>query len=252
MQLQNQEGPHEAPEDPETAEQALVMVDRARAALDAAIDFQTVRHCRTAAVAAAALAHEAQDRTLLDRAQRLKLYAERRGGEMLIEALADGTRAVPGLVPSRRKDPVASDNTIPLTLQQIGIARPDATHWQRLARIPRADFEAALGTLPLGHVSRAAVLREAPPPVRVAPPRKTPPPPVKNDRPKKPTAADRRKALFDATPPASAFAGKAFAFVVAIETWRRSGETLSDVEREGLEKVAAAVAALLSPPTEEE
>lgn len=106
--------------------------------LKKATRFDEVQKIRTTAAGFIAAATAARDTETIALASELKLRAERRAGAMLIEAKQTGDRRGPGR-PEKESFP---DGTILLpTLKQLGIVAKEAMAWQRVARIPDAEFE---------------------------------------------------------------------------------------------------------------
>jgi hypothetical protein len=148
--------------EPETPEQALMMLDRASRALTDALDYQQVRHIKSAAVAVAALAREAKDATLIEKATRLRVRAERRAGQMLIESAEKHERATRQYT-GRGNQISGLEMPPPPTLADIGISGVESSQWQQLARLPDDEFAGALDTVAAtdGSVSTARVLSTA-------------------------------------------------------------------------------------------
>jgi hypothetical protein len=121
----------------ENRDEALAFLDRARFALDAALDYQSVRQCRDGAIAMAAYAREAKDKTLVEKALRLRLLAERKAGDMLKASKEDGTRM-------RGGEYRHGKNLDRLHLKDIGVSRMQSSQWQQLAALPPEDFEVAV------------------------------------------------------------------------------------------------------------
>jgi hypothetical protein len=147
----------------QSTSEALLFLDRARLALDAALDFQAVRECRDMSVALAAYAREARDTSLLDKAARLRVEAERRAGAMLA---ASGALRAKG----------ARDEGAPrLKLSDIGISAVQSSVWQQMAALPDSLFSDAMAqaTQPGKLLTSVKVMAAAraiqPPPPREVP-----------------------------------------------------------------------------------
>lgn len=111
----------------------LMIADGSRRAIAAASTIPEAKHIRDAAEAARTYAKKA--RLGLDaqnRAAEIKLCAERKCGELLIGMAECGERA------GRGKPDTASG--LP-TLADLGIEEKQSTRWQKIARIPLAEFE---------------------------------------------------------------------------------------------------------------
>jgi hypothetical protein len=70
----------------------------------------------------------------------IRVCAERKCGQLLIEAKENGTRTS-GHAPMKK---VESDAPIPLNLDDLGITRDQSSQWQKLAEIADDKFEEAL------------------------------------------------------------------------------------------------------------
>jgi hypothetical protein len=116
----------------------LVRYDAARKALAAAHRVDEVKHIHDKATALLAYARQAGDFELQNRAAEIRLFAERRAGELLVDMQATGQRRAK----ERGRPKKLSSST---TLPKLGITRDQSSKWQRLARmIDDATFEKAL------------------------------------------------------------------------------------------------------------
>jgi len=88
----------------------------------------------------AAYAKQANDKSLIRMATELKIRAERRAGEMLIESKLKGDRHT-GY--GDQKSDYRCVSPIP-TLAEIGISRNQSSRWQKLAAVPETQFEQAV------------------------------------------------------------------------------------------------------------
>lgn len=119
----------------------LLKYDAARTALAAAHRVDEVKDIRDKAVAIAAYARQAKDRDMITWATEIKLRAERRTGELLIE-----TEKHPGGGPGRGKknqSPPATSFSPP-KLKDLGISKDQSADWQKVAAIPEREFERRL------------------------------------------------------------------------------------------------------------
>jgi hypothetical protein len=135
---------------------ALVRYDAARKALAAAHRVDEVKHIHDKATALLAYAKQAGDYELQNKAAEIRLFAERRAGELLVDMQATGQRRA-----KERGRPTKVSS--PTTLPKLGITRDQSSKWQRLAKmIDDATFEKALvrAKEKYGELTTAAVLRE--------------------------------------------------------------------------------------------
>jgi hypothetical protein len=133
----------------------MIRYDQARKALAAALSVVQVKEIRNKATALLAYARQAHDLTLQHQAMELRLYAERRAGELLTVMEKSGERQAkqkgrPKYV-SRRA-----------TLPELGISRTQSSKWQMMFRlVDDATFERALAQAKeKGELTTAAVIRE--------------------------------------------------------------------------------------------
>ena len=132
---------------------ALTKYDAARYALAEAVKIDEVKDIRDKAQAMAAYARQAKDTEMVEWATELKVRAERRAGQMLIEADVS-----PG-----PKSQLSKATTINPKLADLGISRDQSANWQKLAAMPEKHFETAVETArsTAGSVTSAFMLREA-------------------------------------------------------------------------------------------
>lgn len=133
----------------------LVRYEAARTALAEAHRVDEVKDIRDKAEAMAAYARQAKDQELILWATEIKVRAERRAGEMLMNSRTSGQRAGSG--GSLKKE------SKPATLSDIGISNDQSSRWQQLASMSEEHFEAAVATAKdtAGQVTTAFMLREA-------------------------------------------------------------------------------------------
>lgn len=139
---------------------ALIRYEAARTALAECQQFDEVKDIRDKAEAMAAYARQANDSELIQYATEIKVRAERKCGEMLIESAERGERATKhGNVNPATK---VSNDTTP-TLSDIGITRDQSSRYQSLASMSDEHFETAVATAKdtAGEVTTAFMLREA-------------------------------------------------------------------------------------------
>ena len=121
--------------------QELEKYDAARHALQAAASVDEVKEIRNKSLALAAYAKQAKDKDLLSWASEIKIRAERRAGELLIDmekakgATEKNTRR--GTIKVPRDDQ-------PKTLAALGISKNQSSHWQSVAAISEENFEKAI------------------------------------------------------------------------------------------------------------
>jgi hypothetical protein len=89
-------------------------------------------------------------------AKRIKIRAERRAGELLIEMKADGKLAKPG---ANQRKKQTSRAVTSATLADLGVSPNQSSQWQRIAEVPEAKFEKIVESdSPSDSPSRATVL----------------------------------------------------------------------------------------------
>jgi hypothetical protein len=116
----------------------LARYDAARRALAEAHRVDEVKSIRDKAIAMQAYARQAKDTTLLTQATEIRMRAERRAGELLIEMAERKERLA-------SKDTLARGRSVPprevSTLSDLGVTKTQSSRWQRLARIEPDKFE---------------------------------------------------------------------------------------------------------------
>jgi hypothetical protein len=117
---------------------ALIRYDAARRALAAAHRIDEVRAIRNKAEAVRVYARQAGDFELQNQACEIRLFAERRAGQLLVDMQIAGERQA-----KERGRPKKVSS--PTTLPRLGITRDQSSKWQRMARmIDDATFDKAV------------------------------------------------------------------------------------------------------------
>jgi hypothetical protein len=144
---------------------ALVRYDAAKRALAAAHSFDVVRSIRSRAEAIRVYARQAGDFELQNQAAEIRIRAERRAGQLLLEIEKNhGTRGEGRPRKDGTKSRRSSKTTAyPAKLEDIGITKDQSSKWQRLALlVNESTFERALAQAreKNGELTNAALLRE--------------------------------------------------------------------------------------------
>jgi len=134
---------------------ALIRYDAARRALAAAHRVDEVKAIRDKAEAVRVYAKQAGDFELQNQAAEIRIRAERRAGELLVDMQTSGERQA-----KERGRPTKVSS--PTTLPKLGITRDQSSKWQRLARmIDDATFDKAVAQAKErdGELTTAGLLR---------------------------------------------------------------------------------------------
>lgn len=134
---------------------ALIRYDTARRALAAAHRVDEVKAIRDKAEAVRVYAKQAGDFELQNQAAEIRIRAERRAGELLVDMQTSGERQA-----KERGRPAKVSS--PTTLPKLGITRDQSSKWQRLARmIDDATFDKAVAEAKEkdGELTTAGLLR---------------------------------------------------------------------------------------------
>src|SRR6516225_5546865 len=115
--------------------------DAARRALAEAHRVDEVKSIRDKAVAMEAYAKQAKDTTLITQATEIRMRAERRAGELLIEMQDRKERRTQGQGAGKGRA------LLPLPkLADLGINKTQSSRWQKLAALDADHFEAKVAT----------------------------------------------------------------------------------------------------------
>jgi hypothetical protein len=142
---------------------SLAKYDAACRALAAASQVDEAKDIRDRAEAIRAYARQAGNLELEQQAMKIRLHAERRAGELLKEAAANGQRD--GGKGGDRKSRSSATTVKPAKLKDLGITKDQSSKWQKMADIPAPDFEARINAVAASHgkVTTHSILHPDPP-----------------------------------------------------------------------------------------
>jgi len=125
---------------PETSE--LARYDAMCRAIDAAYEVDEVKDIRDKALAIETYARQAQNVEAERRACEIRLRAERKAGQLL--AAMEKAKGAAGNPSGRGAPIVRSHDVTTQTLADLGISKNQSSRWQKLASVPKLEFETAL------------------------------------------------------------------------------------------------------------
>jgi N6-adenosine-specific RNA methylase IME4 len=117
---------------------AMPFYEDADRALAECVRVDEVKAIRDTAVAAQAYARQAKDTRLITRATAIRMRAERRAGELLIEMAERKERATSGDTLARGRTLLPREAP---TLSDLGINKTQSARWQKLAALDAATFK---------------------------------------------------------------------------------------------------------------
>jgi hypothetical protein len=137
--------------------QSLIRYDAMCHAIDAAYEVDEVKSIRDAAIAWEVYSRQARNVEAERRACEIRLRAERKAGQLLSQMDKAKGAAQPGI---GRAGGTRSDG--PTALRDLGVSKQQSSDWQKLGKIPDAEFETAM-ELPR-KATTAGIIRDTMPP----------------------------------------------------------------------------------------
>jgi hypothetical protein len=122
----------------------LVRYEAARRALAEAHRVDEAKDIRDKAVAMKVYAIMAKDMELIDHATEIKMRAEIRAGQLLVEMKEHGRRQAEGNPKLQRSR--SHDHWLMPTLSDLKITKNQSSNWQKIARLPVAEQEEQIAT----------------------------------------------------------------------------------------------------------
>jgi N6-adenosine-specific RNA methylase IME4 len=120
---------------------SLTRYDAARRALAEVHRVDEAKDIRDKAIAMQAYARQAKDATLIVQATEIRMRAERRAGELLIEMEDHGARRA-----HSQRSRGATSASLPPKLSDLGVTKTQSSRWQKLAALDPNSFEDKVGT----------------------------------------------------------------------------------------------------------
>ena len=142
----------------------LIKYDAMLGAIDACYRVDEVATIRMQAAALEHYAKMAADTEAEDKARKIRLRAERKAGQLLSKAEKAKGAAQAG---TNRGKTTRSTGTTASTLKNLGITKNQSSQWQRLGKMDKDQFEAAIGET-TRKPSTKGILKETKPKITVS------------------------------------------------------------------------------------